>query len=164
MLAPRGSPASPEHIVALLGGLYDPEPVRDGPSPQQAIPEGIAPDLAAIPWVDERATMADNARAYQNGANGRALERRDAPSQAPMVNGVRFDGADGATLIDRKLAVLRTAKAQRQAQRQAAALQQCGLTGRWEVPSATEARRAQKLFSQAGVAGLDVKVVEPDES
>lgn len=113
--------------------------------------------MSAPPWR----TMLAHIRTAQMGARSNVATRLP---QAPMVNGVRFDGADGATLIDRKLAVLRTAKAQRQAQRQAAALQQCGLTGRWEVPSATEARRAQKLFSQAGVAGLDVKVVEPDES
>lgn len=80
------------------------------------------------------------------------------------MNGVRFDGADETTLIDRKLAVVRTKKAVRQAQRQAAALAQAGLSGRWEVPSESEANRAQKLFEQAGVGGFDVKVVKPDES
>ncbi len=74
---------------------------------------------------------------------------------------VRFDGLEGNVLIDRKVSVTTFPKSQAQALRQSQALQQNGLTGRWEVPTAAEAVRAQRMFQQLGINNIEVKVVKP---
>ena len=62
-------------------------------------------------------------------------------------------------LIDRKLAVVTSAKAQSQALRQSAALRQNGLRGVWEVPDATQAGRATRMFNELGIDNISVRVV-----
>ncbi len=46
-----------------------------------------------------------------------------------------------------------------QALRQSQALEQNGLTGRWEFPTEAEAARAIKMFEKLGITNIDVKVV-----
>jgi filamentous hemagglutinin len=72
---------------------------------------------------------------------------------------VRFDGLEGNVLIDRKRAVATTPKVRETIRRQSEALRQNGLSGRWEVPTAFDARRAQKLFDELGIKNITVKVV-----
>ena len=121
-----------------------------------------------ITWIDESANMSPEARAYEDGAMGAryavaarkaqapALKRTTADGQEMMV---RFDGVDGDVLIDRKLSVFTSSKTRDQIARQSAALQQNGLTGRWEVPTEAEANRAIKMFDELGVTNITVKVV-----
>jgi filamentous hemagglutinin len=102
------------------------------------------------------------AQSYQSGAAGAqegkapALRYTDA---AGKVKRVKFDGVDGDVLIDRKLSVVRTPKAQRQVLRQSQALSQNGLKGRWELPTEGMAQQARNLFKKLGVTNIDVKVV-----
>jgi hypothetical protein len=72
---------------------------------------------------------------------------------------VRFDGEAPGVLIDRKLAVVTSPKAQSQALRQSAALRQNGLRGVWEVPDEAQAARARRMFATLGIDNIDVQVV-----
>jgi filamentous hemagglutinin len=72
---------------------------------------------------------------------------------------VKFDGVDANVLVDRKISVVTTSKSKDQALRQSEALSQNGLTGRWEVPSATQASRAQKMFDELKIKNISVRVV-----
>jgi hypothetical protein len=72
---------------------------------------------------------------------------------------VRFDGFNGKVLIDRKLAIVTTRKVEDQALRQSLALQQNGLTGMWEVPTAFQAARARALLEKLGIENITVRVV-----
>jgi filamentous hemagglutinin len=62
-------------------------------------------------------------------------------------------------LIDRKVSVTTFPKSQNQALRQSEALRQNGLTGRWEVPTESEAARARRMFVRLGIDNIEVKVV-----
>jgi filamentous hemagglutinin len=72
---------------------------------------------------------------------------------------VKFDGIDGNVLIDRKTTVTTFPKSEAQALRQSEALQQNGLTGRWEVPNETQAARARKMLNGLGITNISVQVV-----
>jgi filamentous hemagglutinin len=72
---------------------------------------------------------------------------------------VRFDGVDGDVLIYRKLSVVTTQKARDQVLRQSEALQQNGLTGRWEVPTQAQADRATRMFNELNVSNITIRVV-----
>ena len=130
-------------------------------------PQGVRSANASVTWVDESASMSDAARLYNSGAEGarsNVLTRQpQAPSIPRTINGnsspVRFDGASTGLLIDRKLAVVTSSKAQNQALRQAEALRQNGLRGMWEVPNAAEASRATRMFNNLGIDNIDVRVV-----
>jgi filamentous hemagglutinin len=81
------------------------------------------------------------------------------PSIPGSSRPVRFDGEAPALLIDRKLAVVTSPKAQTQALRQSAALRHNGLRGMWEVPDAAQAARARTMFGNLGIDNIDVRVV-----
>jgi len=132
---------------------------------------------ASIRWVDEggdmraakSAGMSDEAYAYQSSTPGARSNAIAGRSQAPEVqyvdaNGneakVKFDGIEGNKLVDRKLGVHMGSKTRLLAERQSAALAQNGLEGVWEVPDATEAARARKLFAQEGIRNIRVEVVK----
>jgi hypothetical protein len=132
------------------------------------------PDRGKVSWVDERAGMSQTARAYQDGAQGARSSAITKSPQAPsiryvaedgQVKSIRFDGHDGGdVLIDRKISVVTTPKAQAQAINQSSALEQNGLQGRWEVPTPAAATRAENLFGKLGITNIDVKqvpLVEP---
>ena len=107
--------------------------------------------------------MSAEARAYNSGAQGARSNLLTRQPQAPAIPGpngpVRFDGEAPGLLIDRKLAVVTSPKAQSQALRQSAALGQNGLRGVWEVPDAAQAARARNMFNNLGINNIDVRVV-----
>lgn len=119
-------------------------------------------------WVDENAGMSDAARAYNDsaiGARSNPLTRR---GQAPALERtlddgstrlVKFDGIDGDVMIDRKTSIVTTQKAMDQALRQSEALDQNGLTARWEVPNQTQATRAITMLNNLGISNITVEVV-----
>jgi hypothetical protein len=108
------------------------------------------------------------ARVYDEGAmgsrsnietqKGQALTLARTTSDGRTAT-VRFDGVDGDVLIDRKLSVVTTKKVKGQVLRQSEALQQNGLTGRWEVPTQAQAARATRMFSRLNFSDIAVKVV-----
>ncbi|MFD1667482.1 polymorphic toxin-type HINT domain-containing protein, partial [Streptomyces calvus] len=118
-----------------------------------------------VHWVKENAHMSPQARAYDDGATG------SRPGLAPALqyymsgrnslSQVKFDGFDAANgvLIDRKLAVTTRNKTYLQAIRQSLALEQNGYTGRWEVPTASEARRARRVLGSLMITNIRVRVV-----
>ncbi|MDO5612251.1 MAG: hypothetical protein Q4G14_03295 [Paracoccus sp. (in: a-proteobacteria)] len=121
-----------------------------------------------VAWVDEGASMSPRARAYDEGAMGSRSNIETHKGQAPALSrttsdgqttSVRFDGVDGDVLIDRKLSVVTTQKAKDQVLRQSEALQQNGLTGRWEVPTQAQADRATRMFNDLNVSNITVRVV-----
>jgi RHS repeat-associated protein len=120
----------------------------------------------AVTWVDEAASMSVEARLYNSGAEGARSNVSTRLLQAPSiprtvdgrVSAVRFDGESPGMLIDRKLAVVTSPKAQSQALRQSDALRQNSLRGMWEVPDTTQASRARNMFAKLGVDNIDVRV------
>ncbi|QIK15143.1 filamentous hemagglutinin N-terminal domain-containing protein [Leclercia sp. 29361] len=121
-----------------------------------------------IKWVDENARMSNRARDYNDSASGARSNIETKKGQAPAIDRiddkgvtrpVRFDGVEGNIMIDRKISVVTTAKAKNQALRQSEALQNNGMTGRWEVPNQTQANRAQKMFDELGIKNIEVKIV-----
>ena len=116
---------------------------------------------AEVTWVDESAAMSPRAADYQAGAFGARSNVLTRAGQAPRLDGVRFDGFDEANgvLIDRKLSVTTFQKSLDQASRQSEALQGSGYTGLWEVPNATQAARAQRIFDQLGITNISVGIV-----
>lgn len=122
-----------------------------------------------VKWVDENASMSVEAFDYQSSANGARSNAATKMSQAPalrywrngQVRQVRFDGVQDNVFIDRKTAVTMSPKTATTILRQSQALEQNGYRGRWEVPTAREAMRAQRMFSRVGVTNLTVWVVEP---
>lgn len=121
-----------------------------------------------VTWVDEDAGMSPRAKAYDDSAMGSRSNVETMKGQAPALTRitpdgetatVRFDGLDGDVLIDRKLSVVTTPKVKDQVLRQSQALEQNGLTGRWEVPTQSQADRAARMFDQLGVKNITVKVV-----
>jgi hypothetical protein len=108
--------------------------------------------------------MSEEARLYNSGAEGARSNVFTRQPQAPSIprsagGPVRFDGESPGMLIDRKLAVVTSSKAQNQALRQSAALQENGLRGMWEVPDATQAARARAMFGRLKINNIDVRVV-----
>jgi hypothetical protein len=75
------------------------------------------------------------------------------------LKSIRFDGHEKGVLIDRKTAIVMTEKAQAQAINQSRALEQNGLRGRWEVPTAADAIRAETLLDRLEITNIGVKVV-----
>ncbi|MBY5357999.1 filamentous hemagglutinin N-terminal domain-containing protein [Rhizobium leguminosarum] len=121
-----------------------------------------------ITWVDEGASMSPRARLYDDGTIGSRSNVETQKGQAPTLTrttpdgqkaSVRFDGVEGDVLIDRKISVVTTQKVKDQVLRQSEALQQNGLSGRWEVPNQSQADRATKMFKDLGVKNITVKVV-----
>ncbi|MCY0940948.1 polymorphic toxin-type HINT domain-containing protein [Streptomyces antarcticus] len=118
-----------------------------------------------VHWVPENAHMSPQAQAYDSGATG------SRPGVAPALQyykptgsklaQVKFDGFDAmnGVLIDRKLAVTHRNKTYQQALNQSQALEQNGYSGRWEVPDATEARRARKLLGDLLITNIRVRIV-----
>jgi hypothetical protein len=116
-----------------------------------------------VTWIDEAAGMSAEARAYNSGAQGARSNLLTRQPQAPSIPGskgpVRFDGEAPGLLIDRKMAVVTSPKAQGQALRQSGELSQNGLRGIWEVPDAAQAARARMMFNKLGITNIDVRVV-----
>jgi RHS repeat-associated protein len=122
----------------------------------------------AIRWVEESAGMSADAAAYNAGATGARTNLISRLPEVPQIGYsrldgslqlVRFDGLEGATLIDRKLAIVTTLKTHGQALQQSTALMEHGLTGCWEVPTAAEAARAQSVLDLLGIKNIIVRVV-----
>src|ERR1044071_2524569 len=106
--------------------------------------------------------MSAAARAYNSGTQGARSNLLTRQPQAPSISGaeglVRFDGEAPGLLIDRKLSLVTSSKAQGQATRQSAALQENGLLGVWEVPNAAQAARAAKLFGDLGIENISARI------
>jgi len=119
----------------------------------------IAADTGAVDWVDENASMPDDARLYQDGAEGARSNLQTGLSQAPSLDGVRFDGFDGTDLIDRKTSIKFHDKVRLQARRQSEALTRHGMTAVWEVPDQEQARRAERLFEELGITNIRARIV-----
>lgn len=135
-----------------------------------AVSYGVIWPNADIKIVDENVSMRDEARDYNDSAEGARSNAETRKSQAPAIERtlpdgskrlVKFDGIEDNVMIDRKLAVVTTKKAKNQAKRQSEALEQNNLTGRWEVPDQTQANRAQKIFNELGITNITVKVTPP---
>jgi hypothetical protein len=109
-------------------------------------------------WVDEVADMSSRAADYQAGAEGARSNVTTGSPQAPVVEGVRFDGWDGANLIDRKRAVALTDKMRTQAMRQSHALAKAGRRAVWEVPDEAQARRVAKLMDELGITNITARI------
>lgn len=118
-------------------------------------------------WVDEggrlrtgkSAGMKDGPYEYQSAASGARSNAVTSRSQAPQLSYLdaqgkvvtaKFDAAESFYLIDRKTAIHLGSGTRELARRQARALSEHGLFGIWEVPSASEARRAMKLLAEEG--------------
>lgn len=147
--------AGDETIAALNGKGFNAN--GTGPGSTNNSMGSIASEK--VTWVDEVATMSPRARAYDEGALGSRSNIETQKGQAPALSRttsdgqtaiVRFDGADGDTLIDRKLSVVTTPKAKDQVLRQSEALLQNGLAGRWEVPNQSQADRAINVRRTGG--------------
>jgi filamentous hemagglutinin len=114
--------------------------------------------------------MSDEAASYQAGTLGARSNRVTRAGQAPSLRytgpdgapvAVRFDGYDEAAgeLIDRKISVTTFPKSQKQALRQSEALAHAGYRGVWEVPTAAEAARADRMFERLGIRNITTRVV-----
>jgi RHS repeat-associated protein len=121
-----------------------------------------------VKWVDENAAMGQKARDYNDAATGARSNVATRMGQAPAIERtmedgskrlVRFDGLDGNVLVDRKVSVMTTQKAKDQALRQSQALTENGLSGRWEVPTESQAVRAKTIFNELGIRNIDVKII-----
>jgi hypothetical protein len=121
-----------------------------------------------LTWEGENAWMPKRARTYQEGATGARSSLATGKAQSPTLhydnpfggkNMVRFDGLDGTTLIDRKISTYSTPKARLAARRQAEALNQNKMMGRWEVPTESEVRRARRILAEENVTNIVVKLV-----
>ncbi len=121
-----------------------------------------------VRWVDEPPKLDKAARNYEDAATGARssveTRRRQVPAlDRTLADGsktiVKFDGVEGEFLIDRKTAVTTFPKSKDQALRQSQALRENGFGGRWEVPNATEATRAQKMIDELKIGNIEVKVV-----
>ncbi len=117
-----------------------------------------------ISWVREPSIdLRTRAGKYQAGAEG--YRHGQAPAltyKNPNPKGksiVKFDGvAKDGTLVERKLSI--GGKARDQAYRQGRALRENNRAGRWEVPNATEKRRAEAAIERAGMSKfIKVRVV-----
>jgi len=118
---------------------------------------------AEVEWVNESVSN-PRAAAYESGASG-ALEGKAPRLSATDADGTvtaKFDGVDGSTMVDRKVAVTTFDKSKRQALRQNAVAAENGKTVRWEVPNEKEAARAQRMFDELGTKKIETKVV-PEE-
>lgn len=112
-----------------------------------------------IEWVNEGHGN-PAAAAYEAGAAGHV------PGKAPRLSATdaegtvtaKFDGVDGGTMVDRKLSVTTFPKSERQMLRQSATAAENGYGVRWEVPTAAEQARAQKMAESLGVKNIDVQV------
>jgi len=121
----------------------------------------------AATWVDEggrlrtgkSAGMKDGPYEYQSSASGARSNPVSSRSQAPQLSVVdaqgkvitaKFDAAESFYLIDRKTAIHTGSGTRELARRQARVLSEHGLFGIWEVPSASQARRAIKLLAEEG--------------
>jgi hypothetical protein len=109
-------------------------------------------------WVDELAEMSPRASDYQAGAEGARSNVTTGSPQAPVVEGVRFDGVDGDVLIDRKVSVHLGEKTKLQAMRQSQALAKANLRAVWEVPNEAQARRVEKLMSDLGITNITARI------
>lgn len=154
------------------GGKKDHSPRNDGATPSkngssESNHEGT--NDSKVTWVDEKAAMSPDAKAYQDTAPGARSNLATQAPQAPQISyvdpktgetkNVRFDGQDtDGTLVDRKLSVVTSPKAKKQMERQSEALDQNGLKGRWEVPDEKQKARGDKLVGATGVDNIDVKV------
>jgi hypothetical protein len=123
-----------------------------------------------ITWVDENVGLKGLAKDYNDSAMGARSNILTKSGQAPalermMPDGttrlVKFDGVDGSIMIDRKLSIVTTSKAQAQALRQSEVLNQNGLTGLWEVPSVAQQNRAVKMLNNLNISNISVQVVKP---
>lgn len=111
--------------------------------------------------------MSTEAREYNSAAQGARSSVVTRLPQAPSIvlregdklRSVRFDGEAPGLVIDRKLSVVTSPKAQSQALRQSAALRQNGLRGLWEVPHETQALRARRMLADLGINNIQVRVV-----
>jgi len=164
-----------EAILAKVGGKLVGKVIDkvDGRAIHVSVNKSAAQDFPdnkkeKVTWVDENATMKPDARQYQDCATGArcnvVTQRQQAPSiERTLEDGskkvVRFDGLDGDILIDRKISVVTTSKAKEQALRQSQALKENGMTARWEVPTQTQANRAEKMFRELNIENITVKVI-----
>ncbi|WP_246006806.1 hypothetical protein [Actinomadura pelletieri] len=118
-----------------------------------------------VDWVNENATMDSAARAYDDGALGAV--RGKAPAlhyygvNRNSLSIVKFDGVDlkNRVMIDRKLNVKGYPKTYRQAQNQSLALEQNGMTGRWEVPNERAAKDARRILGRLNITNIRVRIV-----
>ncbi len=123
-------------------------------------------ETSKVTWIDENASMSQTAQTYNDSVSGARSNATTQKSQTPSIKYsssgqeriVRFDGAEGSVMIDRKLSTVTTDKVKNQALRQSEALHQNGLTGRWEVPNQTQQARAEKLFSDLNITNIEVKI------
>lgn len=120
------------------------------------------PTGGKVKWVRENASMGRVAKRYNAKApNARrgyapALEYKNSKGQTRIA---KFDGVDGNVMVDRKTSIVRTRKAQAQVRRQSMALEQNGMTGRWEVPNESMRNQGTNLLNRLGITNIDVKVV-----
>jgi RHS repeat-associated protein len=131
---------------------------------------GIKPVLThncdgEVHWVKENASMSAAARKYDDGAVGSRTGYAPAlqyyKENGKSLSQVKFDGFDAqnGVLVDRKVSIKFYNKTWRQALNQSLALEQNGYTGRWEVPTAAEARRARRMLGTLLITNIKVRVV-----
>jgi len=111
--------------------------------------------------------MRPDAYRYQSGASGTRSNRLTGRSQAPYLEftddggnvvGAKFDGVNGAELIDRKLNPVFSPKAADQATRQAAVAQHYGLKAVWELPTQKAVDAANRFLQSNSVNGISVRL------
>ncbi|RFS86233.1 hypothetical protein D0T12_06350 [Actinomadura spongiicola] len=118
-----------------------------------------------VDWVNENATMDSAARAYDDGALGAVRGKAPAlhyyGANRNSLSIVKFDGVDlkNRVMIDRKLNVKGYPKTYRQAQNQSLALEQNGMTGRWEVPNERAAKDARRILGRLNITNIRVRIV-----
>ncbi|WP_157855437.1 hypothetical protein [Kitasatospora purpeofusca] len=109
--------------------------------------------------------MSSAARTYGAGATGSVAGLAPAlqhyKAGANKLSDIKFDGFDATNgvMIDRKVSVTTFNKSYRQATNQSLVLEQNGYTGRWEVPTESEAARVWKALGSLLIADIRVRVV-----
>jgi hypothetical protein len=129
-------------------------------------------------WVDEGGNlrgggspgMRPDAYRYQAGAPGARSNAVTGRGQAPYLEftddagntvGAKFDGVQGAELIDRKMNPVFSPKAVDQAARQAAVARHYGLKAVWELPSQEAVDAANRFMHANNVNGISVRLAKP---
>jgi len=165
----RTEPASQEDLAGISRRRGDPgNGSFDGDGDFDGFDKPFRGAKPEVKFVDESASMSDRARRFEDSAIGARSNPVTRSGQAPQLTRkltdgterpVRFDGLEGDVLIDRKLSVVTTKKAQNQAVRQSEALSQNGYRGRWEVPNESQKRRAESMFKKLDINNISVRVV-----
>ena len=133
-----------------------PPPPRPAPFPPVVV---NGKTLPTPEWVREDHGN-EEAKAYEAGIPG------GVPGWAPRLSATdeegtitaKYDGIEGDTVIDRKLAITFHPGTIEKALRQSAIAATNGYRIRWEVPNERQKRQAERLFREWGIKNIEVRI------